>query len=228
MKAANLNHLQSSKIVTIIYFVVAVILVFSELFKLHELLLVFKPLLIPSLAVLYYLTSAKKNLWYMSSLVFALASNIFLLSSTQEYIVAGILTYMIYRIISIFIIVRASEKLNWLPLVLATIPFLLIFFLISSLIEDLTLSKLYLSIINGLTISLMGGIALANYVMNDNKQNLWLLISTLFFVALTFLFIFQKYFIANFVFPPLSAILFSTAHYCFYKFMIESEKTTPE
>jgi hypothetical protein len=228
MEAANLNHTKNAKIATIIYFGLAAILVLSEVFKLREILVFFKPFLIPTLGVLYYMTSTTRNLWYTVSLIFAVASNIFLLSMRQEYVMFGLAAFMIFRIISIIIVIKASDRIVWLPLILATIPYLLIFSLLTSLIEDLTFSRLYLSIINGLTISFFSGMALSNYVMVDKKQYLWLLISSLFFMALAFIFIFQKYYVANPVFPPLSAIIFVMAHYFFYLYMIESEKIIPE
>jgi hypothetical protein len=79
-------------------------------------------------------------------------------------------------------------------------------------------------IVNGFFISIFSGIALSNFVMDDNKQNSWLIISALLFMVLVFLFMFQKYYITNIVFQPLSALIFSSAHYAFYKFVVESEE----
>ena len=70
----------------------------------------------------------------------------------------------------------------------------------------------------------MSGIALSGYILNDNRQNSWLAISTLFFVVLVILFLIEKYYLSNIVFQPMSALLFALAHYCFYMFVVESEK----
>ena len=75
-------------------------------------------------------------------------------------------------------------------------------------------------------ISIFSGLGLSHYVMNDNKQNSWLIISTLLFTFLVILFMVENFYISNEVFKPLSAVVFALAHYTFYLFVIETENQT--
>ena len=216
---------KSIALITKFYFVITSILIIVEMFKVSYLLGIFKPLLIPCLVVLYLYSSKNRNFRYLSSLFFALISNIFLLSVQQEFLLYGIMTFMIYRILSIITIVKLSDKMFFFPVVLATIPFLFIFSSLINLTVDSSSSSFYPTIINAFFISVFSGIALSNFVMDDSKQNSLLVISALLFMVLVFLFMFQKYYMQNVVFQPLSALIFSCAHYTFYKFVIEAENT---
>jgi len=131
---------------------------------------------------------------------------------------------MIYRILSIVTILKLTDKILIFPLVLATLPFIFIFLGLINLTISTNSTSFYPVVANGLFISVFSGIALSNFVMNDNKQNSWLIISALLFMVLVFLFMFQKYYISNIAFQPLSALIFSVAHYTFYKFVVESEE----
>lgn len=212
------------KFIAKIYFAIAAILIVAELFEHKQALFFFKPLLIPTLMMWYFLTSEKRNIIYLFSLLFALLSNIFFLSATPQFLLYGIVSFMIYRILSIIVIVKLVDKILLLPFIIATLPFLFIFSCLINLTMTSDSPSFYPTIINGLLIAGMAGIALSNYVMNDNKANSWLAISTLLFIVLVFLFMIQKYYLANIAFQPISALIFAAAHYTFYRFMMEAER----
>ncbi|MBC7606132.1 MAG: hypothetical protein H7199_04145 [Burkholderiales bacterium] len=222
MKLSNPDRLEKNT--TKIYFAITTILVIAELFQHNTSVLVFKPLLIPLLMALYFFTSKVKNIFYLLSLFFAWGSNIFLLSSAQEFLLYGILTFMVYRILTIVVVVRLIGKQPFLPFIIACAPFLFIF----SCLINLTMSSLstsfYPAIVNGILISILAGISLSNYIMDDNRVNFWLALSTLFAVVLVFLFTIQKYYLTNGIFQPMSALIFAVMHYTFYKFVLEAER----
>ena len=209
-----------------IYFAITAVLVICELFKSQEMLLIFKPTLIPTLIILYFLTSVKRNVVYVIALGFALISNIFLLWESIDFKVYAIVAFMIYRILSIVVVVRLVDKILWLPFIIATLPFLFIFSCLINLTLTSDMSSFYPTIVNGLLIAALAGIALSNYVLNDNKANSWLAISTLLFIVLVFLFMIQNYYLANIAFKPMSAFIFAFAHYTFYKFVLEAESNS--
>ncbi|MFT3795950.1 lysoplasmalogenase family protein [Flavobacterium sp.] len=207
-----------------IYFAIAAILVVSEFFSLKTTILFLKPTLIPTLIVWYVLTSAKKSPLYISALVFALFSNVFFISESQDFLLYGIIAFMVYRILSIIVVVKLVDTILWVPFIIATLPFLFIFSCLINLTMTSDSPSFYPTIINGLLIAGLAGIALSNYVMNDNKANSWLAISTLLFIVLVFLFMIEKYYLSNIAFKPLSAFIFAFAHFTFYKFVLEAEQ----
>lgn len=215
-----------SKSITLIYFGITMILILAEYYKATTLLFIFKPLLIPTLALLYVFTAKKKCYWYMLSLLFAFGSNVFLLFQEQKYILIGVMIFLIYRIFSIITIVKIADRIALLPIVLATMPFLFIYSYLIYIMISPSSPSFYPTIVNDLIISIFSGMGLSHYVMNDNKPNSWLIISTLLFAFLVILFMFENFYISNVVFKPLSAFIFAMAHYAFYKFMYESENYT--
>jgi len=209
---------------TKIYFALTVILVFAEIFESQTLLYIFKPMLIPSLMLVYFFESSEKNFLYFVSLFCALVSNIFFLSATRDFLLYGMIAFMIYRILTIIIVLKLISKQSLLPFIIACLPFVFIFSCLINLTMNSLSTSLYPAILNGILISILCGIALSNYVMDDNRSNSWLAISTLLSVVLVYLFMIQKYYFPNNVFQPISALVFSSAHYAFYKFVIEAEK----
>ncbi len=216
----------TAKFVSKAYFGIVFMCIISEVFSLKQMLSVFKPMLIPTILVLYLLTSSKNNWVYISSLFFALSSNVFLLFSTPVFLLYGNLAILLFFILAIMLVLKRIEKFLLLPFIIATLPFLFIFSSLLNLTMTTESPSFIPSAINGLLLSVLAGLSLSAYVMNDSKANSWLAISTLLFIVLAFLFMIQKYYLANIAFQPISALVFSFAHYAFYKFVIESESTT--
>lgn len=226
MNGLHLNR--NSKIITAFYFLIAVIVIYAEIFEDKNLLITFKPLLLPTLMGLYFYTSNIRNKYYLISLVFALASNIFFLSTAQQCLLYGIVAFMFYRILTIVIVLKLISKLPVLPFTIACLPFIFIFSCLINLTMNTLSTSFYPAIINAILMSVLAGISLSNYVLDDNRVNSWLAISTLSAIVLVFLFMMQKYYFPNNVFQPLSAFIFAIAHYTFYRFVIESEKYQEE
>ncbi len=208
------------------YFAIALTLAIAEYSKFTPMLFILKPLLIPSLLLLYWVTSRNKCSWYIIALFFALCSNILLLFPNTDLFLYGIIAFLFYRIATVVTIVSRGDKIVLLPLALATVPFLFIFSYLIYVMVNPNDPNFYPTIINDLIISIFSGLGLSHYVMNDSKQNSWLIISTLLFTFLVILFMVENFYLSNEVFKPLSAVVFALAHYAFYLFVIETENQT--
>jgi UDP-N-acetylmuramyl pentapeptide phosphotransferase/UDP-N-acetylglucosamine-1-phosphate transferase len=76
--------------------------------------------------------------------------------------------------------------------------------------------------------AVFAGIALSSYVMNDNKQNSILLISTLLFIILHFVVFIEKYFFINEyeqLFRPIAMTINSLAFFSFYIYVMTAESS---
>jgi len=206
-----------------VYLIITAILVVAEMFQITDMLFAFKPLLLPTLMVIYYTTSHNKNLIYLISLFFAVCSNIFFLFNQQTFLLYGLIAFMIYRILSIILVLNIVKKIPLLPFIIATLPFAFIFSCLLNLAMGALSNTLFPAIINAILISILAGISLSSYILDDSRANSWLAISTLLSVVLVCIFVIQKYYFANLVFQPLSALIFSAAHYTYYKFMLAGE-----
>jgi hypothetical protein len=214
---------QKDTIISILYFVVASILVFGEAIRNQQLVTVFKPILIPLLAALYFLSSTKRSGIYFLALLMAVASNVMLIFSTNPLIFYGVTAFLVYRALVIIVVVNYTAKFHPLAFVIAIIPFLFIFIYLLDMTQATLSTGLYPAMANALVMSVLAALSLSNYVFEDDRRNSWLLISSLLFVVLMFIFVIERFYLENPVFRPLSVIIFSTAHFAFYRYLILSE-----
>lgn len=210
-------------LVNVLFFLITMVLIVAEYNQWPLVLYVFKPMLIPVLFCQYLKTAQKICYWYVVAMGFAFLSNLFLLSDSSQCVMFGIISFLFYRLATIATILKVGSPVILLPFVLATLPFIFIFSYLIYIIIPPDNPNFYSSIINDLIISIFSGLGLSQYVMNDNKQNSWLIISTLLFTFLVVVFMIQHFYLSNVVFQPVSALVFSLAHYAFYMFMKESE-----
>ncbi len=218
-----MTNTKKIKILTVFFFLVTILLSIAEYCNFRDLVFILKPLLVPTLAFLYFISAKRKCTWYLLSLLFALISNVFLLFSSVELLFLGIVTFLLYRLFSIVAIIKNGDTIFLIPLFLATIPFLIMFsYLIYTMVSPDN-PNFFATVINDLVISIFSGIGLSSYIMNDNKQNSCLLISTLLFAFLVILFMFENFYLSFQIFKPLSALVFAVAHYTFFKFMETSK-----
>ena len=214
---------QKITIISVIYFFVASVLVFGEAVRNQQIVTLFKPVLIPLLAVLYFISSTKRSAVYFCALLLAVSSNVMLIFSTNTFIFYGVTAFLLYRVMIILLVVRYTSKFHFLAFAIAIIPFLFIFIYLLDMTESTLSTGIFPAIANALVMSILAALSLSNYVFEDDRRNSWLLISSLLFVVLMFIFVIERFYLENPVFRPLSVIIFSAAHYAFYKYLVLSE-----
>lgn len=215
------------KLLTVCYFVIAFFEVIAEYFVDKPLICVLKPVIPLFLIVIYCIESDKKNTLFISALFLSLITNVLFIPNTPTYLFYGLLVFTIHRIIVIYLIFSHQKLNDVIPLIIATTPFLLIFFYLFLETSELPQNSIYLIIFQNLLISMFAGIALSSYFINDNKQNSVLLISALLFVILQLVVFIEKYFLVDeFVemFRPLAMTFNALAFFTFYKYIIIAEK----
>lgn len=148
--------------------------------------------------------------------------------NTPECLYYALIIFTAHRILVIYLIFVLQKIKDLIPVVIATIPFVLIFFYLFMETTEIPENSFYLLILQNILISLFAGVSLAGYVMNDNKQNSVLLISVLLFVMLQFTVFIEKYFLVNELqqlFRPLAMTFNTLAFFTFYKYIIIAEKS---
>ena len=216
------------KSLTVGYFVMAFFEVIAEYFVNRPIICALKPVIPLVLIVIYYIESDKKNMLFIVALLLSLITNILFIPNTPSYLFYGVLVFTIHRIIVIYLIFHFQKVNDFIPLIIATTPFLLIFFYLFLETPEIPQNSIYIIIFQNLLISLFAGIALSSYFMNDNKQNSILLISALLFVMLQFVVFVEKYFLVNEfeeMFSPLAMTFNALAFFSFYKYVITAEKS---
>lgn len=216
------------KSLTFSYFIIAFFEIVSEYLAYTPFIFSLKPL-IPLLLVLIYLVcSAQKNPLFVIVLLLSMVVNILFIPNTPECLYYALIIFTIHRIVIIYLIFSLQKVKDFIPIIIGTLPFLLIFFYLFVETNEIPANSFYLLILQNVLISLFAGIALSGYVMNDNKQNSVLLISVLLFVMLQFTVFIEKYFLVNefqMLFRPLAMTFNTLAFFSFYQYVIIAEKS---
>ena len=222
------NETNLKRLVLAIYFAVAMVEVTAELFLYKPFLFIFKPLISIVLMVLYWFTSNQRNPLFFFAIFFSLITNMFFIYDTETMLFLGLVAFFIHRLLTIYYIIKLIELKDYIPLFIAMIPFLFFFFYLLSITTELTQRSYGILIIQNILISIIAGITLSDYVMNNSKKNtIWFFIFGLLSVTQYFIVFIEKYYLSDLSpisFRPLAMILNVTAYYAFYKFVIVIER----
>jgi hypothetical protein len=216
------------KSLTFCYFIIAFFEIVSEYFAYTPFICSLKPLIPLVLVLIYLLNSTKKNPVFVIVLLLSMVVNILFIPNTPICLYYALIVFTIHRVVIIYLIFSLQKVKDYIPMVIATLPFLLIFFYLFIETNDIPENSFYLLILQSILISIFAGIALSSYVMNDNKQNSVLLISVLLFVMLQFTVFIEKYFLINefqWLFRPLAMTFNTLAFFSFYKYVLLAEKS---
>ncbi|WP_298118947.1 hypothetical protein [Flavobacterium sp.] len=214
------------KYLTIIYFFNAIIEVLAELYSCEFIIFISKPLIPILLMVLYFYTSKSKGKLFYLIMFFSLLTNLLFIPNTSDSLFYGVITYTIHRIFLLILIFKIVKIKDFIPLFIATIPLGFIFFYLFAA-SDIPENSYYLIFFHNLMAAFLGGVAISSYVMDDIKQNSFLLISVLLFLGLQLVIYIEKYYLVeshSYALRPLAMILNILAFYVFYRFVIISEK----
>lgn len=216
------------KVLTLVFIINAIIEVIGESFNLKNIIYVTKPLIPIILMFLYYVSSNRHNLLFFLILTLAVFINLLFISKTYTCIFYGIIIFTINRILMLYYVFKVAKLTNIKSFILCTIPMLVVFFYLfaDSLFKprisyELLLFQIFL-------IAIFAGFALSKYILQDNRQNSYLMICALLFMALQFVIFVENYFQNSFDINTLRPVVMTfnvAAFYSFYRFIIVSEES---
>ena len=214
------------KSLSLVYGLIILILAVVAYLKLETGEYVLRMICIPTLMVLYFITSKSKNNLYLFSLLMATISNVLFIPKDLVFLKYGLIAFLVYRIITLYLVMKNSPKLTFFSVIIGSIFFLfpLLYFII--LIEDSLGDSFFSGLINIILVSILGGMSLTNYLLESNFKHISLLTSTLLYTFLVLLFVIQNYFLYIRIFEPLRVIVLMAAHYffCMYLLLTENER----
>lgn len=215
------------KIITVAYFAIAITEVMAEFINYSPVILVFKPLMPITLMILYWFASDQRHPLFFLAMTFSTITNLLFIPNDAAMLFLGLIAFTVHRVFVLAFIFKLVRISDYIPLVIATMPFLLVFFyLLAS--SDVSTDTFIILCVQNVLISLLGGVALSNYIMADNRKNSWLLICGLLFVALQFIVFIEKYYLAYLspvILRPVAMGLNAFAFYTFYEFVMAIEKS---
>lgn len=213
------------KVFTRVLLIVALTEVIAEYFRYLPLIYIFKPLISIVLMLLYWHSSPKRDILFFLTITTSLITNVLFIPNDLKLIFIGLIVFGFHRLINIFYILKVMKTKDFIPVILASVPFLIIFFYIFFDTDLLSKEVYYIMIVHNSLISLLGGIALSHYIMNDSSRSSWLLICVLSFVTLHFIIFIEKFYIQLQIFRPIAMSLNAFAYYAFYKFILIIERS---
>lgn len=228
MEMATTDKNRALVFITGLYFAVSITEVIAELFAYKPLIYIFKPLIPVLLMVLYWATSFRQNPFFLIVMLFSLATNMLFIPDTPEMLFYGLITFMVHRILIIYYIILLLKIKDFIPVFIASIPFLMVYFYMFLITTGIPEDSFFVLIFQNILISLLCGIAFSHYMMNDNKRNSWLLLCGILFGALQFIIFVEKFYLSEIsliIFRPIAMGLNAFAFYTFYEFVLATEKS---
>lgn len=219
------NFLQEKGIIGLL-FSFSIIEVLAELFSFKVILFAFRPLVALMIIYLYWVTSKERNVLFFITLFFLFLTSIFILSESILFLILGLIGIFTHRILLIVYIVKLNKIKDFVPILIAIIPFVFIFSYLLSISDEIPKGSYYPLVVQNILVSILASVILSNYFMNDSNNSPWLAIFGLLSTALYFIVFIEKCFLSNLpptYFRPLGMILYVTSYYSFYRFVIDIE-----
>ncbi len=220
------NFLQENTVVGLL-FSFAIIEVLAELFSFKVILFAFRPLIALLILYLYWITSKERSILFCITTFFLLLTSIFIVLESKLLLRLGVAGIIVHRILLIFYIIKLNKVKDFIPVLIAVIPFIFIFSYLLSISEGIPEGSYYPLLVQNILVSIIGGVILSNYFMNETTNTPWLSIFGVLFVGLYFTVFIEKLFLNNLpptYFRPLGMVLYVMSYYAFYKFVIDTER----
>lgn len=203
------------------FFVVVSILVLAGIiFNNQQLIAVFKPFIVISLALLYKFSIRTINYVYLCALLFSLLGDIFLLYNEEEMFLFGLISFLLAHFFFIKIIMICIYKSTIKNILMAVFPFLSIYFILIFILEPFLKEMLFPVIFYGLIISTFGTVALLNFLNIRSKQAFLMLIGAVLFICSDSVLAINKFYVSTLFFEITIMITYILAQYFIYKSMI--------
>lgn len=201
------------------YLFLSIVAVILEFFKDKDLLILVKPLVIPSLIFMYWCSTRRINMVYIFALLAVWIANLFLNSSLLIPMVIGILFVLIYKVLFIQLVHTSLKVKEIFPIAVSAVPFLLFYTLLTIIAYSSVKELFFLYITQCVVFTILGAYALANFFNKSRKSSMYLLLAVLFLMIDQ-----VSRIILNGNFEAVGLLFFYTAHYLFCRFLVVDEK----
>lgn len=205
----------------LIFFIISLIDFLGIYFNSQITIYIAKPLLMISLFWYYYLNTEKLNKFFSIGLLFSFLGDVFLLRKGELYFMLGLLSFLIAHVFYIIMVLKNLSKIKLKTVVIAIIPFVIIFTgLLSVLYTSLGTMKIPV-IIYALTISVFGMVSLLLFLQKKSLPSKTLLIGVLFFIVSDSILAINLFHFQLSYFPLLIMMTYVTAQFLICRFVLK-------
>lgn len=206
-------------IASVLFLLVAIADIYAVITQNKVIEMIFKPLLMTTLVMVYLLSVKKPNFWFVSGLFFSFWGDVFLLDK-EAFFVFGLGSFLLAHVIYIKITTGFLQKDLTAKMITSAIPFVLLFGCLLYLIYDNLEEMLIPVIVYGVTIATFGASALLNYRQEKSIANSWLLLGAIIFIASDSLIALNNFYAAKHLFDIAIIVLYIISQYLICKAMI--------
>ncbi|MDP2540871.1 hypothetical protein CSC81_14250 [Tenacibaculum discolor] len=208
---------------SIVFLVVAITDVYAVITQNKTIEMIFKPLLMTSLAVVYLVSVKKPSFWLLSALFFSFWGDVFLLDKAN-FFVFGLASFLVAHVVYIKITTSFLYKDSAVRILTSAIPFVLLFVGLLGLIYNNLGDMLLPVIVYGVAISTFGTAALLNYRQQKTTANTWLLLGAILFIASDSFIALNNFYMPKPLFNIAIIVLYIVSQYLIVKAIIAKEK----
>lgn len=207
------------KLASILFLLVSVADIYAVIQEDRLVEVIFKPLLMTVLVIIYLAAAKKPNFWFVSGLFFSFWGDVLLLFQ-ERYFVFGLASFLFAHIIYIKIVSGFLQKDLTIKIVSSAVPFVLFFAGIMYLIYP-NLGEMFVPVlVYGVTIATFGATALLHYRQEPNTASSWLLIGAILFIVSDSMIALNKFYETNAFYGVAIMVTYIIAQYMICKAMI--------
>ncbi|WP_428742456.1 lysoplasmalogenase [Tenacibaculum sp.] len=207
---------------SIVFLLIAIADVYAVITQSKTIEMIFKPLLMTTLAIVYLVSVKKPSFWLLSALFFSFWGDVFLLDKAN-FFVFGLASFLVAHVVYIKITTDMLFKDLTVKMITSAIPFVLLFVGLLGLIYDNLGDMLLPVIVYGITISTFGTAALLNYRQQKTTANSWLLLGAVLFIASDSLIALNNFYTPKRLFDIAIIVLYVVSQYLIVKAIIAKE-----
>ncbi|MBC5839249.1 hypothetical protein [Flavobacterium muglaense] len=211
----------------VFYFLVACMEVVFQIFLESHYQYAIKVIEVVILVALYWYSSTLRSPIYFVNMVLLLIGRLFFISPEIKMLRYALIAVFFHRLIEIYYVAKLIKLKDYIPPILASIPFLMYFLYLVSIPESVLIESYIILIVNILLISALSGIILSQYLLIFNKKDIWLFVSGMMSLTQTFIIFIEKFYLADLELislRPMALLLNTAVCFAFYKFVVASER----
>ncbi|TDQ27808.1 lysoplasmalogenase [Tenacibaculum caenipelagi] len=207
---------------SIVFLLVAIADVYAVITQNKTIEMIFKPLLMTTLAIVYLVSVKRPSFWLLSALFFSFWGDVFLLDKTN-FFVFGLASFLVAHVVYIKITTDLLFKDLTVKMITSAMPFVLLFVVLLGLIYANLGDMLLPVIVYGITISTFGTAALLNYRQQKTTANSWLLLGAVLFITSDSLIALNNFYTPKRLFDIAIIVLYIVSQYLIVKSIIAKD-----
>jgi len=211
------------KVATTLFIVVALLDILGIVLDKHYLRLFFKPLILPSLLLMYTLASSQKNTWYVGALILSFLGDVFLLFNGKQYFMLGLGAFLLAHLCFIKVVLQKMGKASLNNLLLSFIIFFGFLFCLLFVLKGHLGAMQIPVMVYGVIITSFGALSLTNYLQNKTKAALVLLIGALVFISSDSMLALNKFYMPKELLNLMVMVTYIVAQYLIFRAMVLEE-----